>query len=364
MPSFLELDGLVAIASSVVHPDARTAVHFGRTDAYGSATFDGLSPGPIYVDTPEISLLVREMAPWQPIIPAHDSVRITADSIYVIARRTPDDEVDTAYITKYDGRLEVIIGEKLRLLQEIGGKKLGGGLCLPVVRRLGTSEVGISELEIPGMAVLRKRGAIPFRFRPIPYEDIATAPSWEYPNSAQPRLESSEVVIKAADPVQAGIISSISADILTLTSSRSDLIIHIAGRAPSKVPAGEYRCEGATGVFKDLVECPNEVTVTPGAENAIPVRLKEVVVPLRVHVVNEQGVEYQVGLYRFEYRDRSKAFGGIETGGFNNRVHWLLGGRVTLKIQTGPGLSIRAQEEIDLGINWTDQISDYYLMVK
>jgi hypothetical protein len=114
--------------------------------------------------------------------------------------------------------------------------------------------------------------------------------------------------------------------------------------------------------LRGSLSCAEEFVLEPHRRTQIPVAFKEIVVPVRLYVMDTHAIDYQGGYYQFTYPRTRRQFAGVSLGCFQNEVHWVPAGHVVVTATVDHDRS--AREEIELPRAWTAQPIECCLTVK
>jgi hypothetical protein len=341
--------------------EARTAVHVVRTDPQGIARVSGLSPGRVYIEVVPLELLARKQEPALIEVPAHDRVRITVDQVYAAALRTPGDQVRDAFLPVLPGtKVDVLAGPRINAINRVGKERVGGGVCIALFKKTDLPEADFLAWDADGVAIMERRGRVPFRVRPIRFADLDRAPVLELPDQEE---RVGEVAIIATDREQAPVLAMIADGLVTLTGASPECVgqtVTLNGHDAARLVAGTYRCGEALGAFSSRVEYPAEVVVVPRGRADVPVRLREIVAPVRIWLVDGSGTSHDRGQWAFEHQGRRLRFTGMAVRRFEETTHWLPAGRWTVRARP----TVRSEwtsEEFEIPFRWTTEPVEVFL---
>jgi hypothetical protein len=344
--------------------DSRSAIQRSLTDQAGRASFDGLFPGRVYHGVLPPEFISVRSEPSQ-VRAEQGRVVVTVDRVYVIALRTPGDTVRRCYPDSYPGaKLRASFGERMNFLARLGQERVGGGVCIVLVRKPPFAESELLAWEVPCHAEFERRGSIAFRARPVLWAAIDQAPLWDL--SSIPVAQAfGEVALAATEPDQAAAIKEISLDLVSLAGASPGGGNHVVGMRGGKsyhLPAGTYLCRAAYGNFDGRLDVPREVIVEAGGRTEIPIKFLETFAPVRLYVVDSAGVSFTRGQWEFLYPERKLKFQGLAVGRFEDVTHWLPAGRLTARARVGP-TDVWASQDMEIPYRWTHEPIDVQLEI-
>jgi len=312
--------------------DSRAGILRATTDAGGIAVFDALPEGTVGVLVSEVSVHGWKYDPHPVVVPETRHLCIQVQDIYVVALKTPgDDVVDVGRYRLSKARMcmSTVFDAVAREARE----RMGPGLCLPLLPAAGVSEAEFLAWEVKGKIVLRKRGTMDFVARPMRLADIENAPVLDL--SGVPEQVMGEAVL-APEPDQADLMVGIDGPLVSLmgVSDGAGLVVHLSAKRAETLPPGTYRCMPYIGGPEGTVVGQETVTVTAGGQTQVPVRLEQGLVPLRLRIVNERGLEYQGGMLSIRSLQTGRTVvSQAPTKSFATTVHWLPPGKYVALIQ-------------------------------
>ena len=370
-PTLAELLGM--LAGDPVSPDPQTALHWRTTDHAGRAVFDNLAPGPVFCRVPVVGTFHRSNEPQAPSVPDHQQLRLVVDDLYAVALRTPGDRVvgeganSSASYAMDQTKVVVVFGDFYPLALSVGHERVGGGLCIPFVKRADVPEQEFLQWKQKGTAVLERRGLQKFEAHPIRWADLENAPVWDF-GDVLPRTDEGHIVLTPSEAEQAPTLRLFDRAAVVLTgtsaSNRGTPYYLTPGFRQAVLP-GTYDCKPVLG-YEARIEVAPTVTITSGGETALPFRLKEMLVPVRFRAVDALGIEHKGCFYRFNHKTRAEvSAGGVPTSGISYSLLWLPPGPYDVWIQLPSATAAaEATETFEIPAGWSEKPIELSMTVR
>jgi hypothetical protein len=107
-----------------------------------------------------------------------------------------------------------------------------------------------------------------------------------------------EIAVTSTDLDQAAVIAMIMQELVSVKGASLDVAneeVFLNGSSHAHLPAGKYTCHEPRGFFRGRVEFLSEVDIHTGQRTLLPLKIREIVCPVRTWVVDQAGISHRTG---------------------------------------------------------------------
>lgn len=322
LPPGPELSALARQVASCL-PCGTAPLHSCLTDGRGSARLGGLATGPIHVDVIKSGWVRSRLEPYPHVVPCAPIVAVM-QPVYIAAGAVVGDTVASYRLEKPRGA-DGIVSSRLDDVALETRLLVHADICAGFIRSKRVDESSFVTQYARCRLLLKDTGYM----------------SCDIPLQRADQAEAAFVIdASGRTPVPQGslVLTVTNSDGSVLPSGRRIPLVVVPQDIPKvemfgvdvdcgkevPLPCGRYRLLATDDALEGLLPAQHDLLIASGANHA-QVSLSGNLVPVRLEILDSQGLRWPYATYRVSYLDQHTVYAGILKNETNRTLWWRAG---------------------------------------